>query len=67
MLGNSIAGSLWSGFDLGADGVSVNDPGDGDTGPNGLLNVPVLDAVSYAAGAGSSSTTPSTYQVVRLV
>ncbi|MCC6435447.1 MAG: hypothetical protein IT196_10500, partial [Acidimicrobiales bacterium] len=51
MLGNSIAGSLWSGFDLGADGVSVNDPGDGDTGPNGLLNVPVLDAVSYAAGA----------------
>jgi CSLREA domain-containing protein len=31
--------------DLGADGVTTNDPGDGDTGTNGLLNFPVLDLV----------------------
>ena len=27
------------GIDLGGDGVTVNDPGDGDTGVNGLLNM----------------------------
>jgi hypothetical protein len=32
------------GIDLGDDGVTVNDPGDGDSGPNGLLNYPVLDS-----------------------
>ncbi|UCD95658.1 MAG: right-handed parallel beta-helix repeat-containing protein [Candidatus Zixiibacteriota bacterium] len=33
------------GIDLSDDGVTVNDPGDSDTGPNYLLNYPVTDSV----------------------
>ncbi len=40
VVGNSIAASSALGIDLGNDGVSANDPGDGDTGPNTLLNHP---------------------------
>ncbi|MGE4070855.1 MAG: CSLREA domain-containing protein [Lysobacterales bacterium] len=41
--GNNIyADSGVLALDLGADGVTPNDPGDGDSGPNGLLNFPVL-------------------------
>jgi CSLREA domain-containing protein len=41
------------GIDLGGDGPTPNDPGDGDTGPNGLQNFPVLRFVSV----DSSTTT----------
>ena len=35
-------------------GVTPNDPGDGDSGPNGLMNFPVLTkAVAYTAGANT--------------
>ena len=33
-------------FDLGDDGVTINDPGDADSGTNGLLNYPVIDSIS---------------------
>jgi hypothetical protein len=33
------------GIDLNDDGVTANDPGDLDNGPNGLLNFPVIDSV----------------------
>lgn len=33
------------GIDLGDDGVTANDAGDGDAGPNGLLNFPEIDSV----------------------
>lgn len=36
------------------NGVTPNDPGDADTGPNGLLNFPVITAI---AGAGSGNVT----------
>ncbi|MCX6553022.1 MAG: right-handed parallel beta-helix repeat-containing protein, partial [Acidobacteria bacterium] len=46
--GNSIYDNDGIGIDLGADGVTVNDPGDGDAGPNGLQNSPVLSNATTA-------------------
>ncbi|MBK8068109.1 MAG: CSLREA domain-containing protein [Rhodanobacteraceae bacterium] len=39
---NSFRGSNLIPIDLGLDGQTPNDPGDGDTGPNGLQNFPLL-------------------------
>ena len=49
-LSNTISSNLFHGntgpeIDLGGDGVTPNDPGDADTGPNTLLNYPVFDSV----------------------
>ena len=45
VLGNSIFANVGLGIDLGAfDGVTPNDPDDTDTGPNDLLNFPVLSS-----------------------
>jgi len=43
---NAIHSNATLGIDLGADGVSGNDPSDSDTGPNGRQNAPVLTSVS---------------------
>jgi hypothetical protein len=50
--GNSIHDNDGLGIDLGSDGVTANDPGDTDTGPNNLQNFPVL---SSAISEGSST------------
>ena len=45
---NSIFSNGKLGIDLGGDGVTPNDPGDADTGPNNLQNYPVIiSATSY--------------------
>ncbi|HYE57003.1 MAG TPA: T9SS type A sorting domain-containing protein, partial [Rhodothermales bacterium] len=39
---NWINNNVGIGVDLGGDGVTANDPGDRDAGPNGLANAPVI-------------------------
>ena len=65
---NSIFSNGKLGIDLSSnhppDGVSLNDIGDGDTGPNNLQNFPVITAVSSDLGniiiEGTFNSTPNT-------
>src|SRR5262249_30864770 len=46
---NSIYANSALGIDLGGDGVTPNDPGDTDTGPNNLQNYPVIDVARHGS------------------
>ncbi|MCA9219589.1 MAG: right-handed parallel beta-helix repeat-containing protein, partial [Planctomycetales bacterium] len=62
-IGNSIYGNLGLGIDINGDGVTPNDLGDVDTGPNDLQNFPVLATAaangSAAVIGGSLTSTPN--------
>lgn len=49
---NLIYGNAQLGIDLYPQGISENDPGDVDSGPNQLMNFPVLDSTFYNGGFG---------------
>jgi uncharacterized repeat protein (TIGR01451 family) len=61
---NSIFANQDIGIDLGNDGVTANDPGDADAGPNNLQNYPVLTGVSTNGDntsiQGTLNSTPGT-------
>ena len=47
---NSIFSNGYLGIDLGGDGVTLNDPGDVDSGPNEFMNFPVLESAKATHG-----------------
>ena len=53
IVSNVIVDHGGSAIDLGADGVTQNDAGDIDSGPNDLLNRPILDRAEETAGTVS--------------
>lgn len=61
---NSIFSNFGSGIELGFEGVTPNDPGDSDTGPNLLQNFPLLTSVvsngSSTTIHGTLNSTPNT-------
>ncbi len=48
---NSIYDNGGIGIDLGDDGITANDNGDTDTGPNALQNFPVLKSLRFSQGS----------------
>ena len=50
ILGNSIHSNDQLGIDLGNDGVTANDGDDVDSGPNDLLNFPMITSVTHSGG-----------------
>lgn len=64
ILGNSIHDNAGEGIDLGANGVTANDAGDGDGGANNQQNFPVLSSASSVGGnsyiLGTLNSTAST-------
>ncbi len=58
VLGNAIFGNTDRGIELQettGGGQTPNDPGDGDDGPNGFQNYPVLDAATTFANTGTTT------------
>src|SRR5205823_3563957 len=59
VLGNSIFANNGLGTDLDNNGVTPNDPGDGDSGPNNLQNFPLLTSVTSSDGTTIQGTLDS--------
>ncbi len=71
IMGNAIKRNGELGIDLGSDGVTANDIGDADTGPNDRQNFPVITSATNAAGTvlyitGVLNSLPSTNYYIEL-
>jgi trimeric autotransporter adhesin len=68
--GNSMVGNAALGIDLDLNGITLNDPGDGDSGGNDRQNFPILTSVIDNAGtttvSGTLNSTPSTTFLVEV-
>ncbi|MCA9054440.1 MAG: cadherin domain-containing protein, partial [Planctomycetaceae bacterium] len=49
-LGNSIYGNAEQAIDIGSQNLTLNDPGDGDSGNNNLMNFPVIYSAVLSGG-----------------
>lgn len=58
--GNSIHSNAGLGIDLGANGITFNDSGDSDSGPNSLQNHPIVLSVTTGATSVIQGTLNST-------
>jgi len=62
LAGNSLRAPGFHAIELGVDGITPNDPGDADEGPNHLQNYPVVDQALESLGTvtvnGTIDTTP---------
>lgn len=56
---NYIYSNQGPGIDLGFDGVTQNDSGDSDSGPNNLQNFPVISSVGSGLITGTINSTPN--------
>ena len=63
ILSNRISGNTGTGIDLGWNGVTDNDGGDGDAGPNGQQNFPVL---ANASNGGPATTVDYTLDSLQI-
>jgi hypothetical protein len=59
VINGSIGGNGGLAIDLAPAGVTPNDPGDGDGGPNELLNKPVIQSALYDPGTLTTTITGS--------
>jgi hypothetical protein len=70
ILSNSIVANGGLGIDIGSDGVTPNDPGDADTGPNAGQNFPsdlsVIPVGSGSVVAGSLRSSPNAPFTIQL-
>jgi parallel beta-helix repeat protein len=66
VLFNSIYANGGLGIDLGCDGATANDPGDGDTGANNLQNFPVIVTATPLSISGTLNSTASTNFIIQL-
>ena len=58
---NSIARNAELGIDLANNGVNPNDVGDGDSGPNALLNFPLINLVEHVLPEGAGTRVAGTF------
>ncbi len=70
ILGNRIFSNAGLGIDLAVgvatNGVTVNDAGDGDVGPNDLQNFPVITSATTTTASGTLNSTPNTTFTIQL-